>query len=267
MVWIFFVVIALVFIGVFLVRPRVSKHYKGDFQGIKVEAILAPIITLTVFLGAIVIAQSTQTFQRANQQSNVEAGAVEQMYKNAALLPDGRGEPLQAASVCYARAVVAFDWPAMRSLKSAPQVDAWEQTFDDEIPKVLDGPSPVVGQLVGLNRLQTEARNSRNYDAAPHLPLLTLILMIGAVLCVVLAVSSFAVPDMNRRILLPLAMIFALLLGSTVFLVEQLEEPFTGILRVNSESMEKTATKIGLAYEAEYRGETLPCDTRGAPKN
>jgi hypothetical protein len=267
MVWIYFVVFALVLVGVFLVRPRVSKQYKGDFQGIKVEAILGPIITLTVFLGAIVIAQSTQTFQRANQQSNAEAGAVQQMYKNAAMLPDGRGEAIQAASVCYARAVVAFDWPAMQTLKPAPQVDLWEQTFDKEIPKVFDSGSPVVSQLVGLNRLQTEARNAREYDAAPHLPLLTLILMIGAVLCVVLAVSSFAVPDMSRRVLIPLAMIFALLLGSTVFLVEQLEEPFTGILRVSSESMQKTATEIGSEYKVQYPQSALPCDSRGAENN
>ena len=125
----------------------------------------------------------------------------------------------------------------------------------------------MVSQLVGLNRLQTEARNAREYDAAPHLPLLTLILMIGAVLCVVLAVSSFAVPDMSRRVLIPLAMIFALLLGSTVFLVEQLEEPFTGILRVSSESMQKTATEIGASYKVQYPQSALPCDSRGAENN
>jgi hypothetical protein len=266
MAWIFVAVFALVLIGVFLVRPRVSKHYSGDFQGIKVEAILGPIITLTVFLGAIVIAQSTQTFQRANQQSNAEAGAVEQLFKNAALLPENSGEAIQATSVCYARAVVAFDWPAMQELTPSPQVDTWERAFDTEIPKVFAGPSPVVGQLVGLNRLQTEARNAREYDAAPHLPLLTLILMVGAVLCVVLAVSSFAVVDMSRRILTPLAMIFALLLGSTVFLVEQLEEPFTGLVRVSSESMQKVATEIGADYESAYPNSPLPCDSRGAER-
>jgi hypothetical protein len=72
---------------------------------------------------------------------------------------------------------------------------------------------------------------------------------------------------MSRRVLIPLAMIFALLLGSTVFLVEQLEEPFTGILRVSSESMQKTAAEIGTEYKVQYPQSALPCDSRGAENN
>lgn len=260
MVWALVAALVAVPVGVFLVRPHVGGLFKGDFQGIKTEAILGPVITLTVFLTAIVIAQATQTFQRATAQSAAEAGAVGLMYENAGLLPDGRGEDIQATSVCYARAVVNHGWPAMKELRPSLVVDFWADQLRDEIPLVLDGPGPVTGQLVTLNRSIAEARGQRLYDAAPHLPLLTIVLMTGGVLTVVLLVSSLAVPDMKRRVLVVLAGSLAVLLGSTLFLVEQLEEPFTGIIKVEP----KVMAEVARATAADFGG-NLPCDTTGAP--
>jgi len=252
-------------IGVFLIRPRLKGLFSGDFQGIKTEAILAPIITLTVFLSAFVVAQATQTYQRANQQASTEASAVGLLYENAGYLPDGTGLPLQSSAVCYSRAVVNYGWPAMQQLKPSDEVDAWVEQFSVQIPKVLNGPGSVVGQIVGLNRTVSETRSQRLYDAAPHLPLLTIILMVGAAIGVVLALSSLAVTDMRRRVVLILATSLAVLLGGTLYLVEQLEEPFTGIVRVEPKQMSNVSKAIAKNYVSQNPGETLPCDVKGKP--
>ena len=265
MIWAAIAVLVAVPVGVFLVRPRLKGHFKGEFQGIKTEAILAPIITLTVFLSAFVVAQATQTYQRANQQTAAEAGAVGLMYENASLLPGRQGQPLQSTSVCYARSVVNYGWPAMQHLRRAPEVDHWARVQERQITDVLGGPGSVVSQIVGLNRAETEARNQRLYDAAPHLPILTLVLMIGAALGVVLFLSSFAVPDMSRRVLLTLTTVLAILLGGTLYLVEQLEEPFTGIIQVSSEPMQTVSSRLTERYAVQHRGEPLPCDAKGKP--
>lgn len=265
MFWAFVAALLAVPVGVFLVRPRMRGLYKGEFAGLKTEAILGPVITLTVFLSAFVVAQATQTYQRANLQSSTEAGSVALLYQNAGLLPGRTGEDLQASAVCYSRAVVNYGWPAMKTLKPSPVVNGWAREINKETTAVLDGPGSVVGQIVTLNRTMTESRNQRLYDAAPHLPLLTIILMIASAVGIVLALSSLAVPDMSRRVLLILASTLAVLLGGTLYLVEQLEEPFTGIIRVEPTQMATTATNLTADYTATHAGETLPCDAKGTP--
>lgn len=265
MIWALVAALLAVPVGVFLVRPRLQGQFKGEFAGIKTEAILAPIITLTVFLTAFVVAQATQTYQRANLQASIEAGSVGLLYQNAGLLPGRTGLDLQASSVCYARAVVNYGWPAMQDLRPAPEVDAWARSINKEVRTVLDGPGSVVGQVVGLNRSMTESRNQRLYDAAPHLPLLTIILMICGAIGIVLALTSFAVPDMTRRVLLVLATTLAVLLGGTLYLVEQLEEPFTGIVQVEPTQMATTARNIGADFSLTHADEQLPCDATGKP--
>jgi len=264
-IWALIAVLLAVPVGALLVRPRLKDQFKGDFAGIKTEAILAPIITLTVFLSAIVVAQATQTFQRANQQASAEAGAVGLMYQNAGLLPAGTGQDLQGIQVCYARSVVNYGWPAMQDLKPSPVVNDWARQTNAQITRLLDGPGSVVGQLVALNRTEAETRAQRLYDAAPHLPILTLVLMIGAGIGVILLLTSFAVPDMSRRVLLVLGTTLALLLGGTLYLVEQLEEPFTGIVRVEPKQMQTVASTLAADWAVTHKGDPLPCDTTGRP--
>ena len=97
--WAFMAALAAVPVGVFFVRPRLAKLFRNDFQGVKIEAFIGPVVTLTVFLAAFVVAQATQTFQRAGSQSTAEATAVSMMYEQAGMLPDSRGQALQGASV------------------------------------------------------------------------------------------------------------------------------------------------------------------------
>ena len=267
MIWAFVAVLCSVPVGVFLLRPRVAGLFRADFQGIKIESILGPIITLTVFVGAFVIAQATQTYQRAGQDAIAEASAVSLLHDNAGLLPDDRGKDLQAASVCYARAVRHLEWPAMTRGKSAPEVDHWAGRFDALIPEVLDGPGPIVGQVVGLNRTQTEARQLRLYEASPHLPQLTIILVIMSVIFVMLLLTSLAAADIRRRVLFTLSMALAVLLGGTLYLIEQLEEPFSGVIHLQPALITKVEARIAADFAARYPDVSLPCDIEGHPTN
>ncbi|MBU6316866.1 MAG: hypothetical protein KGR47_10195 [Acidobacteria bacterium] len=265
MFWAFIAALCAVPVGIFLIRPRVSKLFKGDFQGVKLEAFIGPVVTLTVFLAAFVVAQATQTFQRAGSQSTSEATAVSMMYEHGGMLPDGRGQALQAASVCYARSVLSLEWPAMESGKSAPEADHWAQQFNTEITSVLDAPGSIVGQLVGLNRTQSETRQMRIYESRPHLPQLTIVLMIASIVGVILLLCSLATPDLRRRVLVPIALAMAVLLGGTLYLVEQLEEPFSGLIRVSPGLMTSVEAKASADFEVRYPGATLPCDAEGRP--
>jgi hypothetical protein len=263
MIWAFVAALLAVPVGTFLLRPRASRMFGGDFQGVKTEAFTGPILTMTVFLTAFVMAQATQTFQRATQSASAEATAVSSMFDSASMLPDGLGQDLQAASVCYARAVENLEWPAMRDGDTSVDVDQWEAKFNELVPEVLSGPGAIVGQVVGLNRAQTEARSTRLYEAAPHLPALTVALMVISIISVVLLLTSFAIADMRRGALLGLGLGMATLLGGTLFLTEQLEEPFTGIVRVKPTVIAGVAADNAAKYTLQYPGAELPCDEQG----
>ncbi len=262
MIWALIGAFVAIAIGITVVRPRVGRLFRGDFQGVKTEAIVGPIVTLAVFLSAFVVAQALGSFQRTNQAASQEAAAVELMFENAGLLPDQQGAPLQASAICYARSVANLEFPALADGSQSAEVDWWAAEFTEQIPPILDGPGSVVGQVVSLNRQQTEARASRIFEAQPQLPTLTVILMVVAVLGVMLALSSLAVPDMRRRVLVLLVGLLATLLGGTLLLVEQLEEPFSGAIRVSPTAIENAAARMEAIYPA---GFPLPCDESGRP--
>ncbi len=262
MIWVLIAAFAAILIGVFVIRPRVGPLFGGDFQGIKTEAFVGPIVTLAVFLTAFVVAQALGTYQRTNQAASQEASAVELLFENAGLLPDQRGRELQAATICYARAVSDLEFPALADGERSPAVDWWAGEFNEQVPTVLDGPGSVVGQIVSLNRQQTEARANRIFEAQPQLPTLTIALMVVAFLGVVMALSSLAVPDMRRRVLLVLVGLLASLLGGTLFIVEQLEEPFSGFIRVKPTAMINAEARMDAAFPGGY---PLPCDEQGRP--
>lgn len=265
MIWALVAAVIAVPIGVLVLRPRVGGLFKGDFQGIKTEAFIAPILTLTVFLCAFMVAQASSTYQRASQSASAEGAAVQLLYENAGMLPDDSGRALQAASVCYARAVHHLEWPAMEDHRSSPVVDEWSQQFNREIPRITSGPGAIVGQVVALNRAQSEARMTRLNEAAPHLPVFTLALMVIAIVVVILILATFAIPDMRRRVLLVLALALALLLGCTPVLVETLEEPFSGAIQIEPTVISRVETDLALNFAITHPNATLPCDEDGRP--
>lgn len=262
MIWVFVAAVAAILIGVYVIRPRVGPLFGGDFQGVKTEAFVGPIVTLAVFLTAFVVAQALGTYQRTNQAASQEAAAIELMFENAGLLPDEQGRELQASAICYARATANLEFPSLADGERAPALDWWAGEFTEQIPAVLDGPGSVVGQIVSLNRQQTEARANRIFEAQPQLPTLTVALMVIAFLGVVLALSSLAVPDMRQRVLLVLVGLLATLLGGTIFMIEQLEEPFSGFLRIKPTAIENADARMESIFPAGY---PLPCDEDGRP--
>ena len=265
MIWAFIAGFVVVLIGVFVLRPRVSTLFHNDFQGIKTEAIVGPIIALTIFLSAFVVAQATGSYQRANQDASAEGSAVALLYENAGLLPNGKGTALQATSVCYARSVQHLEWPDLAKGRTSPVTDHWAAQFNEEIPAVLDGPGSIVGQVVSLNRSQTEARLLRIHEANKNLPVLTIIVMIGSILFALAVVSTFAVTDMKRGVLLSLGFALAFLLGGMLVLVDQLEQPFTGVVRIPPSVIADVAKDTAAKFAEAHPNVALPCNAQGRP--
>ena len=263
-IWAFLVILVAVPVGLYVLRPRVAARVDNDVQGIKTEHIVSPLVTLAVFLSAFVAAQATSSYRSATEQAGNEAGAVDQFFETAGLLPGPEGRSIQASTVCYARAVHRLEWPSMEHGTTADAVGHWTDEIRAELPAIVDGPSPVVSSMLTLDRQRSEARRLRLTEMVPSIPVPVLMLMFLAVLGVVLALATLALPAIRRRNLVAIVGVIALLLGGTLYLVEQLEEPYSGIMRISPVAMERTADSAAEDYAAAHTA-GLPCDADGAP--
>lgn len=148
---------------------------------------------------------------------------------------------------------------------TADAVGEWTDAIRAELPAILDGPSPVVTSVLQLDRQRSEARRLRLTEAVPSIPTLVLVLMVLAVLGVVLALTTFALPPIRRRNLGAISLVIAVLLGATLFLVEELEEPYSGIVKIQPDAISRTAVSSAEDFAVAYPDAELPCDDRGTP--
>jgi hypothetical protein len=92
-----------------------------------------PMIQVTGTLFAVVLAfvilAAFQTYNGAKAGAQSEAAAVLDIARTAALYPPAQRDQLRADLVCYGRAVVYQEWPAMRKGHSSPLVDYWVEAY------------------------------------------------------------------------------------------------------------------------------------------
>src|SRR5436305_14916721 len=81
--------------------------------------------TTNAVLLAFVILAAFQTYNGAKAGAASEANAVLDMARTAALFPGVQRDRLRSDFVCYGRAVVNEEWPAMRNGHSSPLGDYW----------------------------------------------------------------------------------------------------------------------------------------------
>lgn len=81
--------------------------------------------TLFTVVLAFVILAAFETYDGARSGAGTEANAVLEMARDASLFPPSQRDQLRSDFVCYGRAVVSAEWPAMRHGHSSPLVDYW----------------------------------------------------------------------------------------------------------------------------------------------
>ena len=85
-----------------------------------------PMIQVTGTLFSVVLAfvvfAAFQTYNGAQTGAQSEASALLDMFRTAALFPPGQRDQLHSDFICYGRAVVDEEWPAMRAGHSSALV-------------------------------------------------------------------------------------------------------------------------------------------------
>jgi len=221
--------------------------------------------TAFAVLLAFVTFAAFQTYNGAKSGAQSEAVAVLDMSRTAAFFPAQQRDGLRAELVCYGRAVISQEWPAMRNGQRSSLVERWIAGYRDLFGRLdLRSPREQLGfqELLAEARNRTDGRRERLSEATPSVPEpLWLALVLGG--CVAVALQ-LGLADPRERLLVHGTMIagVAAIVTAGLLLVNFLDHPY----RHYSGSIEPTEMRQSLAMIGDMKPALRPpCSQGGRP--
>jgi hypothetical protein len=218
-------------------------------------AVLLALITLAAF----------QTYNGAKDGAEDEAVAVVELFRTAGLFPEAQHDELRADFVCYARAVISDEWPAMEHGDTSPVVDRWVFAYRRLFNRLdLSSARERLGleDMLASARDRTAGRRDRLRQATPSVPTpLWLVLILGGLVSIGL---QLAFADPRERLVVQGAMVagVATLVTAGLMLVSFLDHPYRdGPGKIEPTAMQESLTMM-TAQEPHL---SLPCDAQGRP--
>ncbi|MER8040122.1 bestrophin-like domain [Streptomyces hydrogenans] len=245
-------------------RRRRAAAGGGDGEEASVSDLVSPLETLAVLLVAFVIVLAAESFGSAAAAVEAEAGRVDQLYEVADYAPEPQREHLQAAAVCYARAIQAAEWPLMaEGGEKSPVASVWSSGFRTHFKELAHRDDPTFDLLVEADDERSKARQTRISEASPAIPPSVYWFMVVA-LAATVGAFAFGLPRDRGPSHLTLLCVLAVLFTGSLLLIEDIDTPFSGQIKITSETMAQTAQDISEDYATDHPDGTLPCDAGGA---
>lgn len=223
---------------------------------------LSVIGTMFAVMLAFVILFSLQSYQRAREGASIEAVAVTELDAVAGVFGPPTSDRLRGGLVCYGRAVVNDEWPAMEHGDSSALVESWVDTLHDDFAAAIPRDArqeAAYAQWFDEVAQRRDGRRERLAEASPFLPVtLWLALGIGATLTL-----GYMVAQADRREgvviqAIPIGFVAALVTAGMLLIIF-LDNPYTGGSgSIKPIEMSRTLARID-------RGVDAPCDERGHP--
>ncbi len=159
---------------------------------------LSLIGTMFAVMLAFVILFSLQSYQRAREGASVEAVAVTELNAVAGVFGSPTSDRLRGGLVCYGRAVVYDEWPAMEDGRSSALVESWVDRLHDDFAAAVPREArqeAAYAQWFDEVAQRRDGRRERLAEASPFLPMpLWFALGIGATLTL-----GYMVAQADRR--------------------------------------------------------------------
>jgi Protein of unknown function (DUF4239) len=223
---------------------------------------LSVIGTMFAVMLAFVILVALQSYQRAREGASVEAIAVAELHSVAGVFESPVSDRVRGELVCYGRAVVEDEWPAMRQGRSSDLVQSWIDKLGQE--SAIAEPNGVreetaYAQWFDEKAQRRDGRRERLAEAAPVVTLpLWFVLCLGASLTL-----AYMVAQADRREGLfiqsiPIGFVSALATAG-LLVVFFLDHPYT------SESGSIAPTEMRRTLTLIDHGSTTLCNERGIP--
>jgi hypothetical protein len=241
----------------------------GTAEPAHAASVLSPLGAGVAILTAFVLLLAFQDFLNAKRNADAEARATAEQYVLSTYFPAPGGPRLGGEVICYGRAVVFDEWPRMRQGGSSRLVDGWEAALARDVfalPVRSNKDAVVYGEWFDRRSVREQGRRERLQEAAPFVPPLLWLALIGGAGLLVAYVCLFA----NRRIRAwpQLAVVSVMAATGALYLsvVYFLDHPYADV----SGSIAPSAMRDTLGMIDRQRGRslpnpTVPCDLKGRP--
>jgi hypothetical protein len=114
---------------------------------------------------------------------------------------------------------------------------------------------------VAAERGRTVARRARLAEAAPSVPGIVTVLLIGSVAITVASTAAFADRRIRPSLRWTLLGVTALIFTASLLVILDLDKPFGGVARIDPTAMRDVEAQIGATPD----GADPPCGPSGAP--
>ncbi|MGW0391753.1 bestrophin-like domain [Streptomyces sp. NPDC003042] len=255
------IVVALV-TGLIANYLRRRRHTDDGEEG-SVSDLTSPLETLAVLLVAFVIVVAAESYGSAGEAVQVEASRVDQLYEVADYAPEPQRERLQGAAVCYARAIQAAEWPLMAhgGAKSAV-ASVWSTDFRRHFKELAHKNDPTFALLVDADDERSKARQKRISESSPAIPAVVYWFMVVA-LAATIGAFAFGLPTHRGPSHLLLLGVLAALFTGSLLVIQDIDSPFSGRIRITNQDMREVAADLTEDYATDHPAGTLPCDAGG----
>jgi hypothetical protein len=220
-------------------------------------------------LVAFVLFVAFQGYLGARNQSDEEANATERMFHASEVFPAPLRRGLHAELICYARSVIALEWPLLEEGEESRQVDAWTRTLE-VIAGEAELRDPLQAQALAdytdTNRDRDNGRRERLQEAQPAVPSLLWVALITGAVVLVVYVASFSRREVRLGVqVLPVAAI-ALVATLNLCVIRFLDIPYSDVAgSVKPTAMQKSLANMTAELREEYPDTRIPCDQSGRP--
>ena len=244
----------------------VRRHSKSDHFFIEIErgaGIFAFLGTAFAVILAFVVLAAFQSFNDAKGGAEQEATAVVQLSRTLEFFPADERDPLEGALVCYGRAVIDNEWPAMKDGDRGPLVGVWVNRFQGDLKQLKpesEAQKAAFLQLLGQQDTRTDGRRERLSEANRAIPApVWFFLVLGAFVTV-----GFALFFADRRegfiVQGSLIAAIAALVVSGLLLVWFLDHPYENHSgSIKPDEMERQVVVV----QREHRHVVPPCNEQG----
>ena len=241
---------------------------RGDNEDTpSITDLISPLETLAVLILAFVLVGAAESYSEAEDAAAAEASTVDHLFETAEYAPLQYREPIQAATVCYARAVHHHSWSAMRNGNGAAVASVWTTDLRTHFTKMVADPTTddtVFEILVATDNERSEARQSRINESTPAIPDIVYWFM-ALTLAVTVAAYAYSVRMGVRHGHTVGVVVLTVLFVASLLLIADVDSPFSGPIRIEPTSMIFTEQDITEDFDAEYGLAQLPCDDNGDP--
>jgi hypothetical protein len=231
-------------------------------EGVPVTDLLAPVRILVALVLAFVLVQTFSSYRDASTAADQEASAVSAEAQAGSLLPTPVAGTLVGALRCYARAVAGPGWGALeRTRHTSPVVDNAEAQVEAAVAEAeqANANPTALDQVLMANRDRAAARRVRLAEAAPSVPEVVTVLLVGSVGLTVAVTAAFADRRIRPGLQWTMLGITAVIFTASLLVILDLDRPFGGLASIKPTAMRATEADLG----ATLLGANPPCDLTG----